>query len=398
MSARSAGGAADVARRLRIMMLGLRGIPGVQGGVERHVEHLAQELVELGCEVEVVERAIYVDRARRAYRGVSLRPLWCPKSRSLEAIVHTALGVAYAGWRRPDIVHIHAIGPALLAPLARLFGLRVVVTHHGFDYDRDKWGSVARTALRLGERAGMRFAHGRIAVSKAIAAVLEHRYRVPVAAIPNGVALPPATQSTDALRTFSLEPRRYVLSVGRLVKEKRQLDLIAAFRRAGLGEWKLAIVGASDHPDAYTRAVERAACQTPGVVMTGFQTGEPLTQLFAHAGLFALPSSHEGLPIALLEALAHGLPAIASDIPANRELQLDPSWYFPVGDVDALARGLRRLCEAPLSDAERAALKGRTVRDHDHSEIARRTLAAYLQLCGDRYGSLYGPAPQLGAR
>jgi len=392
MSARPASGAA--ARPLNVMMLGLRGIPGVQGGVEKHVEHLAAELLALGCTVEVVARAGYVAPQGRDWRGIAVRPIWCPRSRSLEAIVHTMLGVLYAAWRRPDVLHIHAIGPALLVPLARLFGLKVVVTHHGFDYDRDKWGRVAKAALKLGEQAGIRFAHGRIAVSKAIAATLEQRYRIAVTAIPNGVARPVSLRADDAVRGFGLEPHRYVLSVGRLVKEKRHLDLIAAFREAGLPGWKLVIVGASDHPDAYTREVERAARETPGVVMTGFQNGAPLAQLFAHAGLFALPSSHEGLPIALLEALAQGLPAVASDIPANRELQMDPSWYVPVGDIAALAEALRRQAEAPLTEPERDALKARIALTYDHREVARRTLAAYLRVCGEECRPSGAPAPQ----
>jgi glycosyltransferase involved in cell wall biosynthesis len=366
--------------RLHIIMLGLRGCPDVQGGVEKHVEQMAPVLAEFGCDVEVIVRTAYCARsAPGVWRNVRFHRIWAPRSRSLEAIVHTALGVGYAAWRRPDILHIHAIGPALLAPAARLLGLRVMVTHHGADYERAKWGAAARAVLKLGERAGMTFAHGRIAVSRAIAATVEQKYGTPAFAIPNGVSVPPMPHSADLLQPFGLKPQRYVLTVGRLVPEKRHLDVIAAFEKAALPGWKLAIVGGADHPDAYSSAVNELAAQTPGVVMTGFQNGEPLAQLFAHAGAFVLPSSHEGLPIALLEALSYGVPTLASDIPANREVQLPAGSYFPVADIDALAAGLRSVAQALPSGQEREAQRARIARDYDYREIAQRTLAAYRQ-------------------
>ncbi|MCS6758373.1 MAG: hypothetical protein MO852_04330 [Candidatus Devosia euplotis] len=97
----------------------------------------------------------YSTAGKREWQGVQIEPIWAPQQQKLEAIVHTALGVTLASVRRPDVVHIHAIGPALLTPVARAAGLRAVVTHHGYDYDRDKWGGFAKTVLRLGERPGM---------------------------------------------------------------------------------------------------------------------------------------------------------------------------------------------------------------------------------------------------
>ncbi len=129
--------------RRRVMMIGLRGIPNVQGGVEKHVEMLAGRLIAHGWDVEVVGRRRYLAvPAPHSWNGIRVTPLWSPRMMALEAIVHTFLGVCYAALRRPDILHIHAVGPALLVPLARLMRLDVVVTHHGYDYDRQKWGGV----------------------------------------------------------------------------------------------------------------------------------------------------------------------------------------------------------------------------------------------------------------
>jgi glycosyltransferase involved in cell wall biosynthesis len=183
--------------------------------------------------------------------------------------------------------------------------------------------------------------------------------------------------SVGALAAFGLEPGKYVLLVSRLVPEKRHLDLIAAFQQAALPGWKLAIVGASDHPDAYVKQVLDKAAATPGVVCTGLQTGLALRELYAHAGIFVLPSSHEGLPIAMLEALSYGLPVIASDIPANLEVGLPGEHYFPLGEVGALAARLKGFAVQPLTVASRESRRAWVSERFDWRDIARRTLAVY---------------------
>ncbi len=368
--------------RPHIVWLGLRGFPGVQGGVETHAEHLCPLLVKQGCRITVITRAGYQPKAVGAqWQGVELRRLWAPRSRGLEALVHTTLGVLYAGLLlRPDILHIQAIGPALLTPLARLLGMKVVVTHHGPDYDRQKWGRGARMALRLGERWGMRCAHRTIAISRVIQDLVQSKHGVRPALVPNGATLPEIPPGAAAPQTFGLQPGRYILLVSRLVPEKRHLDLIAAFRRAGLPDWKLAIVGAADHPDEYTRQVQAQAAATPGVVCTGFQTGQALAELYARAGLFVLPSSHEGLPIALLEALSYGVCPLVSDIPANLELGLPPEHCFALGDVAALARALQRLAARIESAAATTDWRAWVAERYSWPDAARRTLEVYGEL------------------
>lgn len=329
---------------MRITILGLRGIPAVEGGIERHVEALSPLLAEIGCDVDVVSRRRYQDKMGGGdWRGVHRTWIWSPKHAALETIVHTFLGVVYAIFRRPDVLHLHGIGPALLTPLARLFGLRVVVTHHGFDYDREKWGAFPRLMLRLGEHAGVLFSNHMIVVSAVIQKSIRARYGVETSVVPNGVHVPALAGSHRSLLPFGLTPGRYIIQVSRCVPEKRQLDLLRAFDAAGLGDWKLALVGRVESTDRYSSRVRQLAAADPMVVLTGFQTGVPLHELYSNAGGFVLPSSHEGLPIALLEALSYGLPTLASDIPANLEVDAPSGRYFPMGDLDKLTQGLRDL-------------------------------------------------------
>jgi glycosyltransferase involved in cell wall biosynthesis len=116
-------------------------------------------------------------------------------------------------------------------------------------------------------------------------------------------------------------------------------------------------------------------------VLAGFQRGTALAQLYTHAGAFVLPSSHEGLPIALLEALSYGLPVVASNIPANLEVGLSSTSYFPVGDVPALAHRLAQFANAPpVDEAARDRRMHWVVEHYDWSLIAEQTHAVYSRV------------------
>ncbi|NEV62210.1 glycosyltransferase family 4 protein [Thiorhodococcus minor] len=366
---------------MHIMVLGLRGFPGIQGGVETHAEQLYPRLREMGCDIEVAVRSPYWSQATHGgIPGIRFSRLWCPRKNGAEAFVHSFLGVLYAGWKRPDVLHIHAIGPSLFAPLAKLLGLRVVVTHHGPDYDREKWGKTAKAVLRLGERMGVQYSDERIVISNVIRDIVKEKYRKGSFRIPNGVEIPKATAQGGTLAELGLTPERYILTVSRMVPEKRHLDLIDGFERARLSGWKLVLVGDLSAETPYVESVREAARHSDAVVLAGFQTGQPLADLFANAGLFVLPSTHEGLPIALLEALSHGLPAIASDIPANLEVGLDRDHYFRVGDPADLAKRLVEVSSEQRPSDYRMRVQEWVRSNYDWKDIARSTLGVYKRV------------------
>lgn len=363
---------------IRVTMLGLRGFPNVQGGVENHVENLAAGLIELGCEVEVIVRSAYVPKGVGVtWRGIRMVRLWAPRTSGVETFCHAFLGVMRAAVTRPDILHIHAIGPALYTPLARALGLRVVVTHHSANYENEKWGRLGRALLRLGEAHGMLCANQRIAVSESLAGRMRRSYQVPVFAIPNGITAPSQPAATGTLEAFGLQPGRYALCVARIDQQKRQLDLIDAMAATKGTGWPLALVGGADHDVDYVRAVKSAASGTPGVVMLGHQSGDALAELYGKAGVFVLPSSHEGQPIAVLEAMSYGCPMILSDIPAHREIAPEGTGFVAVGDIPALAAHLEAVFSGSRAARIDPTVQARIARDHDWLAIAHRTLGLY---------------------
>ncbi len=338
---------------LRVAVVGTRGIPDIQGGVETHCQELYPLIAGQGIDVTLIRRKPYADsvataRDLKEWAGVKLIDIDAPRRKSLEAIIHTTRAIIEARRRGASIIHIHAIGPAVMTPLARLLGMKVVMTNHGPDYDRDKWGRIASAVLRLGERLGAKYAHRVIAITPHISSIIRDKYGVEAEIIPNGVPSPVIpSDAEDLIARWGLKPKRYVVTLGRFVPEKRFDMLIDAFGRltatdAIPADFKLVIAGDADHPDAFSEGLKEKAREAgERVVLTGFIRGARLHALMSCAALFAMPSTHEGLPIALLEAMSYGLDVAVSDIPACRLPELNDDDFFPVDSLPDLAELLR---------------------------------------------------------
>ena len=360
---------------MKIVVTGTRGIPAIMGGVETHCEELFPRVVALGYDVTVMRRSSYVADSLTEWHGVKLVDIPTPRKKAFEAIVHTVRAVIAARRLGADVVHIHAVGPALVTPLARLLGMKVVFTHHGPDYDRDKWGVAAKMMLRLGEMLGCRFANRVIVISDVIRNLIasKHGRTKGVSLIYNGVPAADKCHFPEYFSELGITEGNYVLGMSRFVPEKNLHHLIEAFSRVKSEGLKLVIAGDSDFPDEYSEGLKRQA-REEGVVLTGFIKGQKLHSLLTNARCFVLPSSHEGLPIALLEAMSYGLPVIVSDIPANLEVGLPDKCYFPVGDIDALASRLSVLCEDPLARIDYDMAK------YDWDHIAKEVSDVYRSL------------------
>jgi len=296
--------------------------------------------------------------------------------KSLEAITHTLISVIYAWLKRYKLIHIHAIGPALLVPLARLLGLKVVVTHHGPDYNRQKWGKFSKTMLKLGERLASKYANKIIVISKVIKKNIERKFqRLDSYLIYNGVTIPEKSKKKNYIKSLGLTEKAYILAVGRFVPEKGFHDLIAAYAKLNNKNIKLVLVGDADHETPYSINLKLQA-QKHDCILTGFIKGEKLNQIYSYPRLFVLPSYHEGLPIVLLEALSYGLDILASNIDPNKELGLNESSYFEVGNVENLARKLKEKLQFNTRVSYKELLKKR----YNWKNIAKDTYKVYCYL------------------
>jgi glycosyltransferase involved in cell wall biosynthesis len=331
----------------------------------------------MGLDITVVTRTSYIDPSKTDYRGVRLVSLYSPRLPAVEAFWHTLSSVIYAARKKFAIIHFHAIGPSLLSPLARLLGMRVIVTHHGQDYLRKKWGIIVRSALKLGEKTGLRFADKVIVLSGYIRQrIVKRNGSKKIYVIPNGFPHCIKAAATDFLEKIRVKKLGYILYVGRLVQEKGIDDLIDAFRSLASNGIKLVIAGGSDRKSAFSRRLV-AENEGESIVFAGSVTGGNLRQLYSHARLFVLPSYHEGISLALLEALGYGLDVLASDIPANKDIGLSDDCFFITGDVGDLASKIT----AKLEKAPEPRNYDSIAKKYDWESIARKTFELYKDIC-----------------
>jgi len=361
---------------MKIFVTGTRGIPDIPGGVEKHCQELFPRIATRGHEVFLATRSSYVTQKIDEWRGVKLINCYAPRRKIFEAIAHTFIALMRARWNSPDVVHIHAIGPSLLTPLARLMGLKVVVTNHGPDYDRQKWGKTAKFILRLGEQMSGLYANEVIVISSVIGDIIRERCHRGSNLIYNGVPFPKINNKSDFLNQIGVQPKRYVLSVARFVPEKGLHDLINAFKVMTCN-YKLVIAGDADHETVYSKKLRQMADGDNRIILTGYITGEPLNQVYSHARLFVLPSYHEGHPIALLEAISYGLSVLVSDIPANKEVGLPDERFFRCGDVADLKEKMETLVKTGLTERENQAIFKQISEKCNWDKIAEQTIKVY---------------------
>ncbi|MGZ2410841.1 glycosyltransferase involved in cell wall biosynthesis [Sphingomonas sp. F9_3S_D5_B_2] len=356
----------------------MRGIPGVMGGVESHCEELLPRIAERAPHLGIVAigRKPYIGNDASTFGDVKVVPLPSPQSQSTETLVSSFLGVLYARRIRANTVHIHGVASGTMAPLARMLGMKVILTIHGADYQRAKWGTVARTVLRLGERMGVRTADAVICVAPSLTKGLQAKYpgsSTRIHYVPNGA--PPLTgkgDEQDVLQRFGLTRGKFILAVGRVEQGKGFELLIDAVRRSG-DKRKLLIVGGAQHESEFASELLKRADDR--VIFAGVQPRGVLFHLYRAASLFVLPSFHEGLPICALEAGSAGCPVLLSDIPGNRDLALPETHYFRSEDVESLSAALQM-------PAQQYAVSPGMFAGFDWDHITSKTLSIYNAVTG----------------
>lgn len=400
------------ARPLRIAAIGARGVPSNYSGVERIWEDLYSYLAAHGHRITCYCRPGVVEPGQGDYLGIRLVTTPCPGGRNAETLSHTWTSLRHAlrhgddadNGRPFDLIALHTLAPQWFSHLPGRVGIPVVSHVHGLDWQRQKW---KRTPMRIGSRiirhAERRMVHyaSEIAVcSTNLVDYYRETYNRRVHYLPNGI-IPgdaPFEPDTATLQRFGLTPGRFMVSIGRLVPEKRIEDTIAAFHllRDRFADLKLAIVGAAA---SETYATRLRGLGGPRVVFTGQQRGEALRTLFRSAAAYVTASELEGLPMSLLECMEAHTPAVASDIPPHRQLLTGVEGYdllFPVGQPRTLAERLERLLTSPQRARELAAAQQRFVRaEYAWPVLAERIERLYRQVAGE--GQALPPA-QTGDR
>jgi glycosyltransferase involved in cell wall biosynthesis len=324
---------------LKVFVFGTRGFPDIQGGVEQHCENLYPLFASTTCQVTVFRRKPYILNKGKKFNNIAFIDLPSTRIPGFEALFHSFLSTVISILKRPELIHIHNIGPGIFAPLLKMFGLKVILTYHSPNYEHNKWSKFGKYFLKLAEILALKFSDRVIFVSLFQKNKLGSNPKF--IHINNGVRIFPETDKNEYINHLGLQRNNYVLAVGRFVEEKGFELLIRAFSKTAQRGVRLVIAGDADHETASSIQIKKLAREN-NVVLTGFVVNEKLQQLYCHSRLFVLPSYNEGQPLSLLEAMSYRLPVLASDIAANLQLNLPDDNYFIAGNEESLIEKLNQ--------------------------------------------------------
>ncbi len=372
---------------MKIAVIGAKGLPAKQGGIEHHCEELYYRMVQKGHSVDLFARSSYTGSSvlhTYTVNGVQVISLPCLNVKGMDALLSSALGAIATLGTQYDIIHFHALGPALFSWLPKIASTaKVIVTCHGLDWRRSKWSKASSLLIRFGERAAVRWADRLIVVSQDLQAYFQKTYGKETIYIPNA---PSSFEEPDPTFSFGtslgLKQKHYIVFVGRLVPEKCPDLLISAFQTLEPSECKLALVGGSSDTREYTTKLINLAGHNPDVIFTGEVTGTHVAEILRQAKLFVLPSELEGLPLSLLEAMQAGVPILASNIPVHQQLiGTQRGLLFPVNNLETCARWLNWGLQHP----QELAIMAKNAQDYvkanyNWNDITSQTLNIYEQL------------------
>ncbi|ODM13380.1 WecB/TagA/CpsF family glycosyltransferase [Eisenbergiella tayi] len=340
-------------RPLRIAMIGHKRIPSREGGVEIVVDELSSRMVKLGYEVHAYNRygrhtagKKFDQRRGKYYNGIRLITIPTPKASSLNAIVYSFFAAIRALFGRYDVLHFHAEGPCTMLWIPKLFGIRVVATIHGLDWQRSKWGNFATKVLQFGEKSAVKYSDELIVLSKNMQDYFFEKYKRETVFIPNGINKPEIKPADMIYRQYGLEKDGYILFLARIVPEKGLHYLIEAFSQVKT-EKKLVIAGGNSNSHDYMEQIKEMASKDQRIIMTDFVHGQCLEELYSNAYIFVLPSDVEGMALSLLEAMSYGNCCLVSDIEENKEVIGEYAKTFKKGNVSDLEKNITELINAP---------------------------------------------------
>ena len=374
---------------LNIAMFGQKHMLSREGGVEIVVRELATRMSKSGHTVTVYDRSsqhvagdTLIDQ-RKEIEGVKIIPVWTLNRRGLAAMTSSLSAALKASRSKADIIHIHAEGPAAMCGLLHRIWKRkrtdrkIIVTIHGLDWARSKWGGFASKYIKYGEKQAVKHADEIIVLSHSVQEYFKSTYNRDTVFIPNGVTPPASVDAVKIKSRWGLQKDSYVLFLGRIVPEKGLRYLVDAWKEIRT-EKKLVIAGGSSDTAEFMEELKNMASGDERIIFTGFQQGRMLEELYSNAYIYCLPSDLEGMPLSLLEAMSYGNCCLVSDIPECIEVVENKAAVFSRSSVEDLRRELQRLLDNPELVAKYKSEAAKyIIKKYNWDDIVDRTLALY---------------------
>ena len=307
---------------MKIAMIGHKYVPSREGGVEIVVEELSSRLAHEN-EVTLFNRKRKQYEKISEHKGCKVKSIFTINKKSLDAIVYAFFATLKGVFGKYDVLHFHAEGPCFFLWMTRFCKKKIIVTIHGLDWQRGKWGGFASKILKTGEKRAVKYADEIIVLSKNNQKYFMDTYGRETIYIPNGIGIPVKKDADIITKEYGLQKNDYILFLARIVPEKGLDYLIEAYKNMSKEERmgkKLVIAGGSSHSDDYYNSIVEKCKDDEDIILTGFITGDKLHEAFTNTCLYVLPSDIEGMPMSLLEAMSYGKRCLVSNIPENVEV------------------------------------------------------------------------------
>ncbi len=363
---------------LHIAMLGTRGVPASYSGFETCVEELGRRLVQRGHLVTVYCRSHHIRYPHRFYKGMELVRLPTVQNKYLDTIVHTFLSSLHVSLQPADVVLMFIAGNSPVSFIPRLAGKKVILNVDGLDWKRAKWKGWAKKYLRLSERLATWLPDRIVTDSRVVRRYYLDRYGADSTYIAYGSGVKPEPPG-EHLARYGLEPRKYILFVGRLVRENCVHHLVEAFKQLDT-DMKCVIVGGSAYADEYIRYLHEIADDR--TVFTGYLFGDGYRELGTNAYAFVETSEVGGTHPAVVEAMALGNCVIVNDTPENREtIARSGLSYVGAKGAEGLKAQLQHILDHPDEvEAYRRKARGRARRVYSWDAVADRYESLFYEL------------------
>ena len=356
-----------------VAIIGTRGYPSYYGGFETAIRRIAPYLSDRGWKVTVYGRPGAIRRAD---------PATDPRVESIltRGVEKKSLSTLSFGWSathhavrsRPDVALVMNVANGFFLPKLRRAGVATVVNVDGMEWERDKWGQLARRVFRRGAALTAQHADELIYDSREIQSRWLDLFGVGGTYIPYG--------GEPSASMLELEPGlntgEYVLAVARLVPENTVQEFLDAARTLAT-RTKVVLVGSSGYGGILEQAARSLAAENTNFIWTGHISDDRrLSALWQHAGVYFHGHSVGGTNPALVHAMSLGAPTVALDTPFNREVLGNSGAY-----VESDSNQIETTISSLLASKERTSLMRTSAMTRAANEFTwSKVCAAYDQV------------------
>ena len=374
---------------MKIAMIGHKRVPSREGGVEIVVEELSTRLAKKGHKVDIYNRKgknvqdknVNLENKKiKEYKKTKIITIPTINKKGLDALVYSFFASIVASLKKYDILHYHAEGSCAMLWIPHILKKKIVVTIHGLDWQRAKWGGLASKYIKFGEKMAVKYADEIIVLSKGVQKYFKERYGRNTIFIPNGVNKPIIRKPEIIKEKYGLDTNEYILFLARIVPEKGLDYLIDAYNKLNTNK-KLVIAGGASHTNGYLEKIKEKANKNNNIILTGFVQGQELDELYSNCYVYCLPSDVEGLPISLLEAMSYGKNCVVSNIEENVQVVASMAINFKKGNAEDLKEKLEECLKGENRHNEEE-LQKYILNKYNWDQITERTQNLYYEIIG----------------